>query len=85
MSEGELNENNNLQENQDINTSEPKNIISNNQMEIEEKKIESNVPLKKEEIKFGQYLLTPLQSILINKKFPHGYKLETEENILKNQ
>jgi len=39
---------------------------------------------EKEEIKLGQYILTPLQSIIINKKMPFGFKLETEENILKS-
>ena len=29
-------------------------------------------------------MLTPLQSIIINKKMPFGFKLETEENILKS-
>ena len=28
-------------------------------------------------------MLTPLEWILLNKKMPHEYKLETEENILK--
>ena len=36
-----------------------------------------------EDLKIGQYILTPLQSIFINKKMPSGFKLETEENILK--
>ena len=38
---------------------------------------------KNEDLKIGQYILTPLQSIFINKKMPPGFKLETEENILK--
>ena len=84
MSEGEIFPNNDLQENEDINTSEPKNLISNNQIQPQEKNIEANAPIKTEELKFGQYLLTPLQSILLNKKFPSGFKLETEENILKS-
>ena len=84
MSEGEIVPNNALQDNQDINTSEPMNIISNNQIKPQEKKIISNSPLKNEVLEFGQYLLTPLQSILLNKKFPSGFKLETEENIVKS-
>ena len=36
------------------------------------------------DLKLGQYMLTPLQSILLNKKMPFGFKLETEENILKS-
>ena len=35
------------------------------------------------ELKLGQFMLTPLESIILNKKMPHGYKFETEENILK--
>ena len=84
MSEGEIVKNNALQDNQDINTSEPMNIISNNQIQPQEKNIISNNALKNEDLKFGQYYLTPLQSILLNKKFPSGFKLETEENILKS-
>ena len=84
MSEGEITPNNVLQENQDINTSEPVNMSSNNQIQPQEKNITSNSHIKNEELKFGQYFLTPLQSILLNKKFPSGFKLETEENILKS-
>ena len=83
MSEGEIVKNNALQDNQDINTSEPMKI-SNNQIQPQEKNIISNNALKNEDLKFGQYYLTPLQSILLNKKFPSGFKLETEENILKS-
>ena len=35
-------------------------------------------------IKNGQFMLTPLESILINKKMPFGYKLDTEDNIHKS-
>ena len=84
MSEGEIIPKSDLQENQDINTSQPANIISNNQNPQEDKNNISNNSLPKEDLKFGQYLLTPLQSILLNKKFPSGFKLETEENILKS-
>ena len=44
----------------------------------------SNSQEPKEDLKLGHYMLTPLQSILINKKMPFGFKLETEENILKS-
>jgi len=67
MSEGEITPNNVLQENQDINTSEPVNMSSNNQIQPQEKNITSNSHIKNEELKFGQYFLTPLQSILLNK------------------
>ena len=52
------------------------------------KELDRNNPLnneeKDEDLKIGQYMLTPLQSIIINKKMPFGFKLETEENILKS-
>ena len=50
----------------------------------QEKNSNQNNPPQQEDLKFGQYYLTPLQSIILNKKFPHGFKLETEENILKS-
>ena len=34
-------------------------------------------------MKEGQYLLTPLQVLMINKLMPKGFKLELEENLLK--
>ena len=84
MSDEEIIPNDALQENQDINTSEPKNLSLNNQIQSKEKNIGVNGSLKNEELKIGQFLLTPLQSILLNKKFPSGFKLETEENYLKS-
>lgn len=52
------------------------------------KELDRNNPInneeKDEDLKIGQYMLTPLQSIIINKKMPFGFKLETEENILKS-
>jgi len=38
----------------------------------------------KKEIKKGQYFLTPLESLLLNRLMPHGFKFETEDNIIKN-
>ena len=35
------------------------------------------------QLKLGEYFLTPLESFIINKQMPHGFKLESEENILK--
>ena len=32
----------------------------------------------------NKYILSPLESILINKQMPKGYKLETEENLSNN-
>lgn len=37
----------------------------------------------KNQLKLGEFMLTPLEGIILNKKMPHGYKFETEENILK--
>ena len=35
------------------------------------------------ELKLGEYFLTPLESFLINKSMPHGFKLELMENYIK--
>ena len=35
------------------------------------------------ELKLGEYFLTPLESFIINKKMPRGFKLELEENLKK--
>ena len=40
--------------------------------------INTNSQLKK-----GQFMLTPLEGLLLNKKMPRGFKFETEDNILK--
>lgn len=40
-------------------------------------------PEQPEKLKPFQYMLTPLQGILLNKRMPAGFKLETEENVLK--
>ena len=37
-----------------------------------------------DKIKLGEYMLTPLESILLNQKMPSGFKFETEENIIKS-
>ena len=44
--------------------------------------INNNPPIKTE-LKFGEYFLTPLESFLINKSMPHGFKLELMENLVK--
>lgn len=36
-----------------------------------------------ENLKPGQYLLSTLEAIMINMKMPKGFKLETEENVIK--
>ena len=70
--------------NKDLNNSEAKNISGNDQMQSQDKNNIENASFKNDDLKIGQYYLTPLQSILLNKKFPMGFKLETEENILKS-
>ena len=70
------NSQNKLQENQ-ISSS----IINNKDLERNNLINNQN---KNEELGIGQFILTPLQSILINKKMPFGFKLETEENIFKS-
>ena len=84
MSEVENLSNIENQENKENNSIEQKNITPNNQIPQQEKNIISENTLKNDSLKFGEYYLTPLQSILLNKKFPHGFKLETEENIAKS-
>ena len=39
--------------------------------------------LSKEVSKINQFMFTPLESFLLNKKMPRGFKFESEENILK--
>ena len=40
--------------------------------------------LSKEVSKINQFMFTPLESFLLNKKMPIGFKFESEENILKS-
>ena len=39
--------------------------------------------ISKDISKFNQFMFTPLQSFLLNKKMPRGFKFESEENIIK--
>ena len=84
MSEPQISENQIMQENKE-NKQESSNI---NSLNPQNKEIERNNPTNNQEanedLKIGQYILTPLQSIILNKKMPFGFKLETEENILKS-
>ena len=84
MSEAENFPNQEMALNKDLNNSEAKNISGNDQMQYQDKNNIENASFKNDDLKIGQYYLTPLQSILLNKKFPMGFKLETEENILKS-
>ena len=84
MSEPQISENQIMQANKE-NKQESSNI---NSLNPQNKEIERNNPTNNQEahedLKIGQYILTPLQSIILNKKMPFGFKLETEENILKS-
>ena len=42
-----------------------------------------NKSQNKPALKLGEFYLTPLESFIINKSMPHGFKLELEENLLK--
>ena len=42
--------------------------------------MKDNIPSEK---RTNHFEFTPLQSILINKNMPRGFKIETEENMLK--
>ena len=37
----------------------------------------------KTQLKLGQFMLTPLEGLILNKKMPRGFKFEKEENLLK--
>ena len=84
MSEGQVALNQNIEEPKENMEIENRNTSPNHQNNDIKNNLNSNNVEQKEELKLGQYILTPLQSILINKLMPLGYKLETEENILKS-
>ena len=84
MSESQIVPNSALNENQENINPLIENGAPKNPLPPQEKNSILNSPIPHEDLKFGQYYLTPLQSIILNKKFPHGFKLETEENILKS-
>ena len=48
------------------------------------KKNKTEADISKEIPKFNEFMFTPLQSFLLNKKMPHGFKFEMEENIQKS-
>lgn len=84
MSDSQFQENQITQANKE-NKQEESNI---NTLNVQNKEVERNQPTNNQEsnddLKKGQYRLTPLESIIINQKMPSGFKLETEENILKS-
>ena len=84
MSEGQQPQNVLIQEKKENIGPENKITQLNYQDNDIQKNNHSNSQEPKEDLKLGHYMLTPLQSILINKKMPFGFKLETEENILKS-
>jgi hypothetical protein len=62
--------------------------IQNNQTEeniLTTKNDNNNLNLveNKIELKSVEFMLTPLETLIINKKMPFGYKLDIENNILK--
>lgn len=59
------------------------NPSSNPNIFINSKNNQNDENNPKNKLKLGQFMLTPLEGIIINKKMPHGYKFETEDNILK--
>ena len=58
------------------------NLIINNENIVNNSK-RINKDESQNESKKALHLLTPLESFLLNKKMPHGFKFETEENLLK--
>ena len=84
MSEGQVAVNQIIEEPKENMEIENRNTSPNHQNNDIKNNLNSNNVEQKEELKLGQYILTPLQSILINKLMPLGFKLETEENILKS-
>ena len=64
--------------------------IQNNQTEeniLTTKNNNNNLNLveNKIELKSVEFMLTPLETLIINKKMPFGYKLDTEDNIIKSK
>ena len=56
--------------------------LLSNYLNPKKDKLEENSSNNK--IKIGQFMLTPLEAIIINKKMPKGYKFELEENVKKS-
>ena len=48
------------------------------------KKSQNDQNKSKDLAKFNEFMLTPLESLILNKKMPKGFKFELEENILKS-
>ena len=56
---------------------------SNSNMPINNKNVQKEDYSSNNKLKIGQYILTPLECLLLNKKMPRGFKFEIENNILK--
>ena len=84
MSEPQFPQKEIMQANNENKQEDNKNTSLNGQNKEIERNNPSNNREEKEELKIGHFFLTPLQSIILNKKIPFGFKLETEENILKS-
>ena len=48
------------------------------------KKAQNEEPISKLGQKFNEFIFTPIESFLLNKKMPYGFKFESEENFLKS-
>ena len=60
--------------------------MSNNENSNHKQKNKSIINNKSQvptELKLGEYFLTPLESFIINRSMPHGFKLELFENLNK--
>ena len=64
-----------------IKKTSPENISINNN---ENNESYLNTSQSKNIIKNCQFILIPLESLIINKKMPFGFQLDFEENILKS-
>ena len=60
------------------------NLSNNQKTENDNKNDEENHSKSKIEFKSREFMLTPLETLLINKLMPFGIKLDTEENIVKS-
>ena len=66
----------------EINKNNDNSLNSNNNTDSKSeyyKEINTN-----DELKIGQFMLTPLECLIINKKMPKGYKFEPEEMLIKS-
>ena len=71
-------------QNMNIEINNPLRVSNSNANNISGSKMPQNEEyLSKEHSKFNQFIFTPLESFLLNKKMPRGFKFESEENISK--